>query len=124
MGVPSGYQRLNGQQALDYSRIRKLDSDFQRNQRQRNVVTSILNEMTNQGGASAYKAATVILANTYTNIDLNSYITKAPTYLSYQRSQLQIPDMSETRQYYVNGQEVWWFDMAKTHQRIIEFVTK
>lgn len=124
VGVPSGYQRLNGQQALDYSRIRKLDSDFQRNQRQRNVVTSILNEMTNQGGASAYKAATVILANTYTNIDLNSYITKAPTYLSYQRSQLQIPDMSETRQYYVNGQEVWWFDMAKTHQRIIEFVTK
>lgn len=122
--LPSGYNRLNGQQALDYSRIRKLDSDFQRNQRQRNVINSILNEMTSQGGASAYKAATVILANTYTNIDLNSYIMKAPTYLSYARSQLQIPDMSETRQYYVGGQEVWWFDLAKTHQRIVEFLLK
>lgn len=122
LGLPSGSNRLTGKQALAYSRIRKIDSDFQRNQRQRNVINSILNEMASSGGASLYKAATVILANTYTNLDLNRYIAKAPTYLAYTRKQMQLPNMSETRMYYVQGQEVWWFDMAKTHKRLTSFL--
>ena len=124
LGLPGGLNRLSGRQALDYSRIRKIDDDFHRNQRQRNVINSVLNEMASGGGASLYKAATVILANTYTNLDLDGYITKAPTYLAYERQQLQLPDMSETRMYYVNGQEVWWFDMTKTHDRLTRFLTQ
>lgn len=122
LGLGSGTNRLSGTQALAYSRIRKIDDDFHRNQRQRNVIDSILNEMTSSGAAALYRATTVILANTYTNLDLNGYITKAPTYLSYERKQLQLPDMSETRMYYVKGQEVWWFDMEKNYQRLTHFI--
>ncbi len=122
LGRNPGAQRLNGQQALAYSRIRKIDSDFQRNQRQRNVINSVLSEMAAQGGSSIYKASAVVLANTYTNLNLNDYISRAPGLLSYQRRQLQLPATGETRHYYVGGQEVWWFDMVKTHNRLVSFL--
>lgn len=41
--LSSGTQRLNGKQALAYSRIRKLDSDYRRAERQRTVISSLIN---------------------------------------------------------------------------------
>ena len=47
--VPAGRNRLNGNQALYYSRIRKLDGgDAMRTQRQRKVLMSLMNEYKNQ----------------------------------------------------------------------------
>ncbi len=45
----SGVQRLNGEQALTYSRIRKLDAnaDFSRTNRQRKVLNSLIQEFKN-----------------------------------------------------------------------------
>ena len=40
--LSSGMQRLNGAQALAYSRIRKIDSDYNRANRQRNVISSLI----------------------------------------------------------------------------------
>lgn len=37
-----GWNHLNGEQALTYARIRKLDSDFGRTQRQRNVLNAVI----------------------------------------------------------------------------------
>lgn len=45
--VRSGMNHLNGDEALMYSRIRYIDSDFYRTNRQRNVVTAILNQFRN-----------------------------------------------------------------------------
>ena len=45
--VRSGMNHLNGEEALLYSRIRYIDSDFYRTNRQRNVVTAILNQFKN-----------------------------------------------------------------------------
>lgn len=39
----AGLQHLNGEQALWYSRIRKIDSDSQRTARQRKVITALIN---------------------------------------------------------------------------------
>ena len=41
--LSSGMQRLNGAQALAYSRIRAIDSDYNRANRQRKVITSLIN---------------------------------------------------------------------------------
>lgn len=41
--LSGGLQHLNGEQALWYSRIRKLDSDSQRTLRQRKVITALIN---------------------------------------------------------------------------------
>lgn len=45
--VRSGMNHLDGNAALAYSRIRHIDSDFYRTNRQRNVVTAILNQFKN-----------------------------------------------------------------------------
>ena len=45
--VRTGINHLNGDEALLYSRIRYIDSDFYRTNRQRNVVTAILNQFRN-----------------------------------------------------------------------------
>ena len=45
--VRSGMNHLNGDEALMYSRIRYIDSDFYRTNRQRNVITAILNQFRN-----------------------------------------------------------------------------
>lgn len=37
----SGVCRLNGEQALTYARIRKIDSDFQRTERQRKIMSAV-----------------------------------------------------------------------------------
>ncbi len=41
----AGTYRLNGRQALSFSRIRKIDSDFQRTDRQHQVVTALLEQL-------------------------------------------------------------------------------
>lgn len=45
VGVSSGNVHLNGAQALTYARIRKIDSDFGRTQRQRAVLTSAFSKV-------------------------------------------------------------------------------
>ena len=40
--LSAGLQHLNGEQALAYSRIRKIDSDSQRTARQRKVITALI----------------------------------------------------------------------------------
>lgn len=42
--LTEGVNHLDGAQALAYSRIRKLDSDFVRTERQRNVLTALMKE--------------------------------------------------------------------------------
>lgn len=44
VGVSAGQNHLDGEHALIYARIRKLDSDFGRTGRQRNVLMSVFNE--------------------------------------------------------------------------------
>jgi anionic cell wall polymer biosynthesis LytR-Cps2A-Psr (LCP) family protein len=40
-GASQGICNLNGKQALTYARIRKIDSDFQRTSRQRNILNAV-----------------------------------------------------------------------------------
>lgn len=45
VGTVNGHYTLNGHQALSYARIRKLDSDFQRMERQNMVIQSVINDL-------------------------------------------------------------------------------
>lgn len=44
IGLKPGTQVLSGEDALAYARIRKIDSDFSRTNRQRTILTSLLNQ--------------------------------------------------------------------------------
>lgn len=62
---------LNGRQTLAYARIRHLDSDASRTERQRKVLTALLNKAKSMGvGALAMIPA--LIGNVTTNLDVNA----------------------------------------------------
>ena len=79
---------LNGQQALWYSRIRYLDSDFQRTQRQRKVITAIVEKALTKSVPELLDLAETIIPLVQTNLDsdtimelgIDALVDKAYTY--------------------------------------------
>jgi len=63
-----GTQRLNGYQALAFSRIRYTDSAYARENRHREVAQSVYKEFINSGTKEYQRAAEILLDNTKTNI--------------------------------------------------------
>lgn len=77
-GLTSGINRLDGEQALTYSRIRKLDSDFGRTNRQRNVLTSLFQSFKNIDLTQALGLINEIfplLTTDMTNAEMLGYVT-------------------------------------------------
>lgn len=56
-----GINRMDGHDALWYARIREIDSDFHRTNRQRNVVTAILNQFRNASVKQLTDTLTTVL---------------------------------------------------------------
>lgn len=63
-----GKQYLNGEQALSYSRIRKIDTDYQRAKRQRTVLISLLNRYKEKPAAEMLALLDDILPMVTTNM--------------------------------------------------------
>ncbi len=67
--IPAGKDvHLNGEEALWYSRIRSLDSDFQRTQRQRKVITAIVEKASTKSPAELYSLAQTVIPLVKTNM--------------------------------------------------------
>lgn len=59
---------LNGQQAVAYARIRKLDSDYKRSERQVEVMRGLLSQFMNLGASGKVAALDDVLSHVVTNI--------------------------------------------------------
>ena len=83
-GVPEvdapGLQRLSGLQALTYSRIRKLDSDFQRTSRQQTVIAAMLKQMAQMSKWELFKLAVANLSKVQTDFTLGDLYRLAPLF--------------------------------------------
>ena len=66
--VTAGVNRLNGAQALVYSRIRKIDNDFGRTNRQRTVLTALFNRVKELSATEIYRLAQEILPSLTTDM--------------------------------------------------------
>ena len=66
---------LNGEEALWYSRIRYLDSDFHRTQRQRKVITAIVEKASKMSLTDLYALAETIIPLVKTNMSSNQIIS-------------------------------------------------
>ncbi len=91
-----GTYRLNGKQALCYSRIRYVgDADFERTMRQRNVLSEIISEAKTINPVKLDKFLSKALPQLTTNISKSSlylYFIKSPMYmLTYDVKQMRIP---------------------------------
>lgn len=79
--VHAGMNHLDGKTALAYSRIRKLDWDAKRTERQRNVITALINSYKNKGLAEMAFLASDILSTGFIKTDMSQ-----DEVLSYVRS--------------------------------------
>ena len=75
-----GNQTLNGSQALQYSRIRYIDSAYERDNRQRKVIEALYNKLINDYDGNIMNIANEVLRYTKTNmspIEIVSIANKA-----------------------------------------------
>lgn len=85
---------LTGQQALAYSRIRKLDTDYRRTERQRDVLTAIARKLSGQSAAGMAATALRLWNNVRTNIsffDTVQLALKGASAISEGVEQLRLP---------------------------------
>lgn len=74
----SGKQLLDGRQALCYSRIRQIDSDFQRASRQQTVISAMLKKLSAMSKWELIRLAVKNLNRVETDVGLGDLTTLAP----------------------------------------------
>ena len=68
---------LNGNQAVAYARIRKIDSDYQRTERQREVLMAIAEKLQGNSAGALVGVVTSLLPYVETNLDIGKLMTLA-----------------------------------------------
>lgn len=90
---PLGEIELNGEEALSFSRMRKLDSDFGRQQRQRDIIQGVINKGASISSVTKFDDILDILGNTVrTNLTFNEMVDIQSNYKDarHNLSQVQI----------------------------------
>lgn len=86
---------LDGEKALLFVRIRKLDSDFMRTDRQRRVISAVKQQVSSVSPAVLFKLVNTVMPNIVTDMHTNQIMNKGLGYLllyrHYDIEQLAIP---------------------------------
>lgn len=120
----SGVNHLNGEEALAYSRIRKIDSDFARTNRQRTVLTALLEKCRNMDFAQLYKlidGVIPMITTDMTNADITNYIMELfPILPELQIVTQHIPVKGTYRSASIRGMSVYVPDLEANQQYLKE----
>lgn len=123
-GLYEGTNHLNGEQALAYSRIRYLDSDFGRTNRQRNVLTSVFNSIKDVDLATAKGLVDELfplVTTDMTNTQIISYVaTFLPMLPKAELNTLRIPSDDGYYGAMIRGMSVLVPDMDLARAQLIE----
>lgn len=112
----SGVQRLNGYQALAFSRIRYTDSAFHREARHREVAESVYKEFAQKGIDTYKRCAEIVLNNTKTNISPIEMMNLAYTVLKINDKdieQFQFPLEEYRNGHIISKQKGWVLEWEK-----------
>lgn len=112
----SGVQRLNGYQALAFSRIRYTDSAFARDNRHREVAESVYKEFAQKGIDTYKRCAEIVLNNTKTNISPIEMMNLAYTVLKINDKdieQFQFPLEEYRNGHIISKQKGWVLEWEK-----------
>lgn len=80
-----GAQILSGDEALQYVRIRKIDNNFGRNERQRTFLVALLNKIKNSDIDVAIEALILSLSHMATNMSVNDILPLVPLVIANQK---------------------------------------
>ena len=78
-GAQAGVNHLNGEQALSYARIRKLDSDFGRTERQRRLLSgmlTVLKDMNYNSRIRLMESILPLISTDMTNEEITDYMLR------------------------------------------------
>ena len=112
----SGVQRLNGYQALAFSRIRYTDDAFARDNRHREVAQSVYKEFAQKGVDTYKRCADIVLNNTKTNISPMEMMNLAYTVLKINDKdieQFQFPLAEHRKGHIISKQKGWVLEWDK-----------
>lgn len=122
----SGIQKLNGYQALSYSRIRKNDSALERDRRQRAVIQSLASELKNSPITKYPELVNTILPYIKTNMKPTSILALGTTILSIGNlniKSLEFPmEKYSIGGIYGNAGWVWRYDSDKCLPILHDFI--
>ena len=118
--------QLNGKEALWYCRIRKLDSDFMRTQRQRKVMTAIIQKAKKTNLFALYAMGKDVAAQIETDMtptDLTVLaVSGALRYLRYDIEQCSIPTDGTWKNKRIDGNAVLSLDLEANCKYLKEFI--
>ena len=120
-----GDSHLDGQAALRYARLRRIDDNWRRVERQRNVVHAILNKARTLKLGQIKELA--LLAAEEVNTDLSraqllSLVISSPKFLKAQPEQMTIPDRNNVWTYNSGQETVTGCDFGSESRRLNEFI--
>lgn len=121
----AGTYNMNGEQALKFSRIRKIDNDFERGRRQRDVIQALISKMLNQSVSSYPKSLSTILPLVSTNMSSSEILSmgsKAVTkgIKNIEQSRYPLSEMAGGK--LINGVYYYVFDLAATKELISKYI--
>ena len=117
---------LNGKEALWYCRIRKLDSDFMRTERQRKVMTALINNCKRTSPLKLYEILGDIVSQIETDMSPATLTSLAMNglfrYLHYDIEQGSVPAEGTWKSKNVSGQSVLSLDLGANIEYLEEFI--
>ena len=121
-----GTYYMNGAEALNYARIRKIDSDFGRTKRQRKVLTEIVSELKDVSKVDLLSIAYACLEYVTTDFskgELVGLVTEAVEIANYETKQISIPIKgSYSVQKMNNGNEALAANLSVNSDKLIKFI--
>lgn len=102
----AGVYHLNGTQALNYARIRKIGDDWGRTARQRTVLQALMKKAKTMDIGTLNNVLYEMFPSVKTNMtdgEMAGYILNSPTYLSYTVSEFLVPDRGDCEGPYIKG---------------------
>ena len=109
----AGVQTLSGKQALSYARIRYIGTDFQRTERQREIITAVVDKakQQDQQRLQNHGLCYAECENQYETFRLTLFVMKAVTYVGYDMEQIHIPADGTWKNATISGMSVLQLDM-------------
>lgn len=124
--VKAGKNKMDGKTALWYCRIRYIDNDFRRTERQRKVISAIISKATKTDIFTLINICKQVLPNISTDIPttelMSLAVNAALRYLWYDIDQQQIPADGEWADRWVGSQQVVALDFEANKKILKEFI--
>lgn len=125
--IEEGMNHLTGSQALHFCRIRKIDSDHYRTERQRRVLTALANAAKSAGTGAVLGLVNEVLPYVSTNLSDSQIVSYATSALSILSSGGSIKSGKVPQQYdysgeYIHGMQVMLPNLYRCYEYLSEFI--